>query len=1184
MTVEKLANLDGLVPDGQHLLASCFDAHHTIGGGLFAINGSVEEIDRVSSTGLTTADGMLFRCLWSAEGSPAELVAYDETGVRRYHRLDDVSTPHDILVVDGRVLVVATTQNEVQCVAPDGEIVWRWRAPGEVDSWHLNSLALAGDRIVVCGFGPFLRRRGWDESGKPTTGRVVDLDTGEPVLEGLRAPHNPWYSDGVWLVCDSAAGDLVEISDATRSETRRLGMPGWPRGLAVTDRYLFVGVSPHRHMASSVETAGVAVVDRADWSLVGLVELPAREVYALTLAPSPLADGARQGFDANHTRTHEQDQRQMFDRLGRRPSRLWAVGDPLPDADRRVRITVAEPVAGQVEAESLLTVDCQVRNTGAGLLTPAPPYPVRVLHRWYDMDGEEVATQPIKAALPRSLPPEAVARVPVRARVPAELGEYRLRVTLVQDGGVPFDELDESCGADVAVTVVAAGASHEALRRFGLYPAEVRAARTAGGTVQDMVRALLTRPSGGVNGLTVGLIEDAGRPAFVAALATALGCTASSLEHVVSQSVPDAREVLLTGAEAVALGLRRAGVTVAFAYVGTSELAVCDAMARLGLLVNGRGDRESLFQAGGASRLRPGNGAAILHGARGLTNALGALADLRRNELGTVAVVGLPSTGSQPFLPPHAEPELVPVSGAFAKSWHELGAVPGDPEGRRAAVETLVSAVREAALDAARPPYGPVLVAVPQDVAEAAWVPLAALSENGPTAGHGAAAGGASGHGAAAGRPGGEPGSASDDGAGWPLDRDGLAAAASLLGVARRPVVLIDDYALLHDGARPALAAFCARTGAPVLQVKYRRGPMFFERLAKDDVPGFLGWYDPADPAHRAVLEGADLLVTVEDRNMYPRVIGPLPGCRKIALTSRPAAVEKNGYLRAGDALVHGDVVAALRELADAAPAPASAPGDPSPWYSAIASGERAPAPQVPEEAAAIRTGIARRIGEAAARLNRKVVLVDDSQMFGGMLAEEYDEFPPGLRVAGGHGGFVGSGITLATGLALGEPSAKVLCCLGDQGFTNSMQGLVAAVQESAPVTFLVCNNGGSVSLRKQSGPAGWLDAGHHRYLDNAAGMDYVRLAAALGVHSRRVDLSGWLDRDHSAMRLDMFARTLDAMIDDPGPTLIELVLPADPEFWTGIWINQGLEQAGKQDEPGARRPGQEAKAGVRDA
>jgi acetolactate synthase I/II/III large subunit len=290
---------------------------------------------------------------------------------------------------------------------------------------------------------------------------------------------------------------------------------------------------------------------------------------------------------------------------------------------------------------------------------------------------------------------------------------------------------------------------------------------------------------------------------------------------------------------------------------------------------------------------------------------------------------------------------------------------------------------------------------------------------------------------------------------------------------------------------------------------------------------------------------------------MYPRVIGELPGCRKIALTSKPAAARKNGYLGPGDALLHADVVAALRELADIAPGRNGA----RPWYAQIAAGDSGPALGVPDEAAALRTGIARAIDAVAGRLDRPLVLVDDSQMFGGMLAEEYDHLPPGLRVVGGHGGFVGSGITLATGLALGEPEVKVLCCLGDQGFTNSMQGLVCAVQESAPVTFLVCNNGGAVSLRKQSSPSGWLDGGHDRYLENAAGMHYAEIAEALGVRSQRLDLSDWLDRDRAATRLAAFAPLLGDMAGRPGPTLIELVLPADPEFWTGVWITQGFEQ-----------------------
>jgi acetolactate synthase-1/2/3 large subunit len=1131
----ELIGLQGLLPEGTCLLASCFDANHTVGGGLFVVGDVVDDIDRVSSTGLYTADGQLYRCLWSADGSPAELVVYDETGVCRYHRLDGVSTPHDILVHNGDVLVVATTQNQVHRVAPSGEITWRWQAPGEPDSWHLNSITNSGDRIVVCGFGQFLRRRGWDQSGKPSSGRVIDLETGEPVLTGLRAPHNPLRTADGWLVCDSAAGEVLEIPDETGEVSRRLPVPGWPRGLAITDDHLFVGLSPHRHAATSVEGASVAVVSRADWRLIGMVRLPAREIYALALASEELVGGARRGFGANQTRVHEQDQRHLFDQIGVRPRRLWSIGDPLTDEECRAVVTVDETTDTTAETGSLLTVSCQVRNTGPGILTPAPPYPVRVIHRWYDADGDLVDAPAKGTALARSLPPDAVAVMPVRVRVPDRPGRHRLCVTLAQDDGTPFDEFDEASRAELEVNAVPDRLDTRPLTRFGLQHTEIRAAYASGATVEDMVCAILNRPAGGANGLPLGLIDDLGRDAFVKAVASTLHCSPGAVSHVVNEAIPPREDVLLTGAEAIALSLYRAGIRVIFGYAGTSELALCDAFARVGMLVNGRGDKEALFEAGGASRLRPGNGAALLHGARGLTNAMGALADLRRNEAGTVAVVGLPSTGSQPFLPPHGEPGLISSAGHFAKSWVELTAVPEDEEERADAVARLASALHESVLRAACPPHGPVLLAVPQDVAEKPWVPLADLPDM-PTVD--VAATGAQ-----------------------PEDGD-LRSTAEIVASAQRPAVLVDDYALVYDGIRAALAEFCARTGAPVFQVKYRRGPMMFERLSSSAVPNFVGWYEPNDPMHQAVMDSADLLVTVEDRNMYPRVLGELPDCRKIALTTKPDAAEKNGYLGPDDLVVHGNVITALHRITRTV----ACDGDRFRWYADIvATTPRRETPPVPESAAVIRSGIARTISDAVSKLGRQAVLVDDSQMFGGLLAEEYDLLPDDLRVFGGHGGFVGGGIATATGLAVGEPGVKVFCCLGDQAFTNGFQGLVGAVQESTPVTFLVCNNGGAVSLRKQSRPAGWLEATQHDYLANADGAaDYMSIASAVGVRSTRVDLTDWLDQGRSTARLERLAQALDDAAAHEGPTLVELVLPSDPDFWSGVWITEGFEKRKK--------------------
>jgi hypothetical protein len=102
----------------------------------------------------------------------------------------------------------------------------------------------------------------------------------------------------------------------------------------------------------------------------------------------------------------------------------------------------------------------------------------------------------------------------------------------------------------------------------------------------------------------------------------------------------------MTGAAAVAALLAGSGVREVFGYVGTSELALASALRRrLPAYRNARGDREAVFMAAGASAFHPGRAAALLHGARGLTNAAGALGDAWRNEVGFLCLVGLPGTG-----------------------------------------------------------------------------------------------------------------------------------------------------------------------------------------------------------------------------------------------------------------------------------------------------------------------------------------------------------------------------------------------------------------------------------------------------------------------------------------------------------------------------------------------------------
>jgi acetolactate synthase I/II/III large subunit len=702
--------------------------------------------------------------------------------------------------------------------------------------------------------------------------------------------------------------------------------------------------------------------------------------------------------------------------------------------------------------------------------------------------------------------------------------------------------------------------------QFGLYPAAVQQALAScgDGSADGFFRALLTEPSGRPDGLALALLRGADTARLVGEAARCLRCPAAevgaALRCHLDRTATD--DLALTGAEVVTLLLREAGVRTAFAYAGTSELALCDNLARApGIeLVNSRGDKEAAFMAAGGSLLHAVRSVAVLHGARGSTNAAGAIADARRNEVGVVIVLGLPSSRSARFLPPHGEANLMEGIGAFAKSWHEAGPPPADPAARAELAGDFVAALTAALRQARTRPHGPAVFGLPQDVAESAWVPWHALADA-------------------------DPGRRD-------LPRPLLAAAAGLLASGERVAILIDDYLLRYDGARPVLAELAARSGAVVLQVRYRRGAMLFERLSARDVPSFLGWYDPLRADHRDLLDRADLLVTLEDRNLYQRVVGDLPPCRKLAITSDAAKTRKNRYLSDADLLLEGDVVAIMRALCQRLPRPDGAERQggrarlagvvpaggtdmtgamkgPVPtgrpvggWVNRIPAGPEVDADGLPREVRRLRLGIVAALAGAMDEFPTPV-LVDDSQMFGGLICEHYDLLPGSLRVFGDHAGFVGSGIACATGLALVNPSVRVFCTLGDQGFSNGMQGLMAAGQERARVVYMVCNNGESASLLAQSAASQprWFDGGRQPHLRNPATVDYTEVARGLGVASWSLQLP--LDPDKAVMdrALERLRRLLSEAVAVTGPALIELRLPGGHEAWAGIWLTQGHDE-----------------------
>jgi acetolactate synthase-1/2/3 large subunit len=454
------------VTDDSILLASCLGDQDT-GGGLVAVDGGrVEVIDRLSTTGLAVSEQNFFRLLRSVwhPRSPGELLVSDDRGVTRYFRLDEVRNAHDIYWDGSNTVIVSTGNNSIIWVNPSGEVVRRFAAPGEGDAWHLNSIVEHDGELYVSAFAQTTQHRGWEIETEIPSGIVFNLESQHIVLSGLARPHHPRFVDGLWVVCNSHRAELVGFDERTGREAKRATLASWTRGFAMNDDFLFVGESRPRGNEAprrdSFDRARIAVLQRGDWKVVDHLSLPMSEVYDLVFVTRPMAEGIRTGFRTNEQRAAEQDQHAMFRSIGVSPLRLWAITDPLPADACLVDIAADQPGAFTSGHEA--EVNCTITNRGPAILASVPPHPIHISYRWLDSAGEVLPDQleSRRSRLPRPIPPGETAKGVVVIDVTPPPGEYRLRVTLVQEFVAWFDELDAANAITFPVTIRSAGHSH----------------------------------------------------------------------------------------------------------------------------------------------------------------------------------------------------------------------------------------------------------------------------------------------------------------------------------------------------------------------------------------------------------------------------------------------------------------------------------------------------------------------------------------------------------------------------------------------------------------------------------------------------------------------------------------------------------------------------------------------------
>jgi uncharacterized protein (TIGR03032 family) len=200
-------------------------------------------------------------------------------------------------------LWIVNTAFSCLCTLDDRHsFVPRWRPPfltslSADDCCHLNGLAMAnGAPKYVTALAETDTPQGW-RANKVQSGCLIDVASGETVARGFAMPHSPRFHRGrVWML-HSGAGQLVLIDPASGRAETVTDLPGYTRGLALYDRFAFVGLSKIRETSTfggmpiaerrPELKCGVGVVDLGTGRLIGHLEFMTgvEEIFDVQIVP-----------------------------------------------------------------------------------------------------------------------------------------------------------------------------------------------------------------------------------------------------------------------------------------------------------------------------------------------------------------------------------------------------------------------------------------------------------------------------------------------------------------------------------------------------------------------------------------------------------------------------------------------------------------------------------------------------------------------------------------------------------------------------------------------------------------------------------------------------------------------------------------------------------------------------------
>lgn len=246
--------------------------------------------------------------VWLLNTSPeiASLVAPAGTHdacflTRKSHYTGDIQA-HELAWARNELWCVNTAFSCLCTFDDQHSFVPRWIPPfvstlAAEDRCHLNGLAVAdGVPRYVTAMAETDTAQAW-RANKVSSGCLIEIASGATVVRGFAMPHSPRVRDGhVWLL-NSGAGQLVRVDVRAGRADVVAHLPGYTRGLALHDRYAFIGLSKIRETSTfggmpiaerrAELKCGVGVIDLETGALAAHLEFTSgvEEIFDVHVLP-----------------------------------------------------------------------------------------------------------------------------------------------------------------------------------------------------------------------------------------------------------------------------------------------------------------------------------------------------------------------------------------------------------------------------------------------------------------------------------------------------------------------------------------------------------------------------------------------------------------------------------------------------------------------------------------------------------------------------------------------------------------------------------------------------------------------------------------------------------------------------------------------------------------------------------